>query len=546
MSIRSSSLPVRGDLSPQLQDILRRNGMQAHIIRQGDSFLLAVQGHDSPLLTYHINYNQLQSLSDWGTNHANKMAYNTFTGIVGHDFHLPKNFVHARNANGRVAMGLHGYRIGTGEYGRMPSIRGLMWGHPHHDLLGWTPRMQDGFHMRRFGGHLFMEGAPMIPDRPDGRIKPSELQNGSYGFYYKGQESPNSVPEQDVLADLQAVIKPAELPPRHREEAKPYQDLIASDVYFTEEKWRDCLQSHGILVDTEKKTLTIQSEATKHDFVYDLTDEEMKVLNSNSLREFNLQSRIDIINSIIKGDFDGQITMNMLNSNQQINIRLHPEMEAELRETRSSQQNVIVAMDGQQLPPLDISETESHDEAHVNGSSLYALNKDKGWFREGNHGREVLVEDIKVEPIILDTEDNKGKHKTETKYKMTAVINGESISHEISQRDYNKFMAIDDYHRMKLFSHIFKEVDMKNYPGTRSDIGAKIGGALLAGLTVMGELGRGPHSGPSFFMEHHAHHEPGPHVFFKPGVDSPQELAARAFNAGLNAGEHHVGISHTR
>lgn len=44
---------------------------------------------------------------------------------------------------------------------------------------------------------------------------------------------------------------------------------------------------------------------------------------------------------------------------------------------------------------------------------------------------------------------------------MTAVINGESISHEITQKQYDKFMAIDDYHRMKLFSHIFKEVDMK-------------------------------------------------------------------------------------
>ena len=38
------------------------------------------------------------------------------TSIVGKDFYMPKNFVHARNANGRVAMGLHGYRIGIGEY----------------------------------------------------------------------------------------------------------------------------------------------------------------------------------------------------------------------------------------------------------------------------------------------------------------------------------------------------------------------------------------------------------------------------------------------
>lgn len=51
MSIRSNALPVGRDLAPELQEILRKNGMQAHIIRQGESYQLAVQGHDSPLLT---------------------------------------------------------------------------------------------------------------------------------------------------------------------------------------------------------------------------------------------------------------------------------------------------------------------------------------------------------------------------------------------------------------------------------------------------------------------------------------------------------------
>ena len=149
MSIRSNSLPLRGDLSPELQDILRRNGMQAHIIRQGDGFQLAVQGHDSPLLTYPISAQQMKAMTDWGTNYANKNAYNTFAALVGNDFYVPRNFVHARNANGRVAMGLHGYRIGVGEYGRMAwDRRGLhpMWGLHDRFFLGWTPRQQAGFH----------------------------------------------------------------------------------------------------------------------------------------------------------------------------------------------------------------------------------------------------------------------------------------------------------------------------------------------------------------------------------------------------------------
>ena len=72
--------------------------------------------------------------------------------------------------------------------------------------------------------------------------------------------------------------------------------------------------------------------------------------------------------------------------------------------------------------------------------------------------------------------------------------------------------------------------------------GAQIGGALLAGLAVMGELGHMHHSGPSVFVEHHHDHDPRPHIYFKPGVDSPQDIASRAFDAGVNAGVHGVGL----
>lgn len=121
------------DLQPEMQDILRRNGMQAHVVSDGTGYRLVVQGHDSPLLTYDLTERQMLALTDWGTNSANKKAYNVFTSIVGKDFYMPKNFVHARNANGRVAMGLHGYRIGIGEYG-------------HVGRLGMPPRFSAGRH----------------------------------------------------------------------------------------------------------------------------------------------------------------------------------------------------------------------------------------------------------------------------------------------------------------------------------------------------------------------------------------------------------------
>ena len=98
MAIRKNTNPQQMDLQPEMRDLLMRNGMQAHVVSNGSGYQLVVQGHDSPLLTYNITEKQMLALTDWGTNHANKLAYNTFTGIVGNDFYMPKNFVHARNA----------------------------------------------------------------------------------------------------------------------------------------------------------------------------------------------------------------------------------------------------------------------------------------------------------------------------------------------------------------------------------------------------------------------------------------------------------------
>ena len=150
------------DLQPEMRNMLMRNGLQAHVALDGSGYRLIVQGHNSPLLVYPISERQMLALTDWGTNTANKKAYNVLTSIVGKDFYMPKNFVHARNANGRVAMGLHGYRIGIGEYGRM----GRMGMPP--PFLGWTPRNQWGLHLRRVGGHCSFRGRPSYPNVPTG------------------------------------------------------------------------------------------------------------------------------------------------------------------------------------------------------------------------------------------------------------------------------------------------------------------------------------------------------------------------------------------
>ena len=509
MAIRKNTNPREMDLQPEMRDILMRNGMQAHILSNSNGYQLAVQGHDSPLLTYNLTEKQMHALTDWGTNYANKKAYNVFTSIVGNDFYMPRNFVHARNANGRVAMGLHGYRIGAGEYGR------LGW---HPDFLGWTPRQQAGFHLRRVGGAMFYPGAPMVDERPDRRMKPGELQSGGYGFYYKGGQQEQPIVQQDVLKNLQEVITPLVSRPRSKEPARAYKELIASPVYFSNEKWSECLTSHGLIVDMERRTLTVQSESVNADMVYDLTEEEVKKLATASIEEQPVEKRLDLLNGIIGADFADKVTMEQLNSEQRISIGLHPEVRHELEERQRQEQELFM----QQETPMRQEYIQGSIGAAVDGRDLQLLNESKGWYREEKHGREVEVSDIAVQPA-----------QTEGKYKMSAVIDGQVISHEISQKDYDKFLAVDDYHRMKLFSKIFNEVDMKTRPEANKGLGVKIFAALTAGAVVASEVAHGfhHHHSPEFYGERFSG---PPHPYFKPGVDTPRDVAIRNFEAQMN------------
>jgi len=548
MSIRSEAMPYRGELSYQLQDLLRRNGMRAQLAIEGDRYLLLVQGHDSPMLSYQISEKQFRALADSGTNYTNKKAYATFNGIVGKDFDLPSSYVAARNVNGRVVMGLHGVRESRDPAMGMPM-------RPHAfgpDFLGWTPRQQPGFHMRRMNGVAMMP-APMLMEHTYGRMRPGELKSGGYGYYYKGQTQQQAQQTVvDPLKDMQTYFPPVVTRPRPTEPAKPYKELITSDVYFSNEKWQEALSSHGILIDAEKKTLTIQSTGTQQDFVYDLTDEEVKKLTNNTLKEVAVKDRLDILNNVIGQDFKDKITMDMLNSKEHISIALKPEVAQSLAQREKQQ---LQAIPGATMQVHHDAPTLNPDKGYVDGSRIEDYNERQGWYREGNHGREVEVGDIWVEKVKKQkTEKEDSSKQTDAKvkytYKMSAVINGEVISHEISKKQYEKFMAVDDYQRQRMMSKVFGEVDLKTRPEARNrfNFGAFLGAGLeaLREATFIGadishniEHIRHPHVGaPAVYEETHGTGR----IYVKPGVDSPQDIATRAFEAGLNQGTHGRGM----
>ena len=459
----------------------------------------------------------------------------------------------------------------------------------------------------------------MVTERPDNRVKPGEMLSGGYGFYFKGHQKETPVEVLDQIS-IEPKIKPLEAAPRPQGQGIPYSSVITSDVYFSNDKFQEVLKSHGIVIDEAKKTLTIQSNLSKVDLQYDLKPEELQKLMANKVSGkggVSVDARLAIINEVIGKDFDTKLTKDMLETKELVSLDLKPEVRQEveapfieqerrieeqqrLAEARAEQRreserierdpnaingreiqailgnkgwfepvameaevngrllaHSISAKDYQKFLDLDdahrlkmfdkvFNEVEiksAHGEslyqddlylAHdgqsivhqkevdiqnatsnrVDGAALLEFNERKGFYRERAHGREVEVGNIQVDPTANG------------KYKMTAVINGQTISHEITQKQYDKVLAVDDYHRMQLFSKIFNEVDIKTRPGEGHNLGA----ALLAALVVGGEVMRDGLSVP---------HEPRPEiyetrtgpVYHKAGVVSPADVAAANFRS---------------
>ena len=469
MAIRKYTNPRELDLSTGLQEVLRKNGMQAHISLAKDGGReLIVLGHDSPVLTYKLNEKQVENLMGWGTTYENKKAYNTFASIVKDDFYMPQNFVSASNAFGRVAMGLHGYRIGHGEYGydarparRTPwfapfSRQGRGWA---GDFVGYAPRTE-GFHLRRIGDHAYRPwgGGPMVTERPDNRVKPGEMLSGGYGFYFKGHQKETPVEVLDQIS-IEPKIKPLEAAPRPQGQGIPYSSVITSDVYFSNDKFQEVLKSHGIVIDEAKKTLTIQSNLSKVDLQYDLKPEELQKLMANKVSGkggVSVDARLAIINEVIGKDFDTKLTKDMFETKELVSLDLKPEVRQEVeapfieQERRIAEQQRLAEARAEQRRE---SERIERDPNAINGREIQAILGNKGWFQPVANGREMVVGEIRVDKTLNGT------------YVMEAEVNGRLLAHSISAKDYQKFLDLDDAHRLKMFDKVFNEVEIKSAHG---------------------------------------------------------------------------------
>ena len=522
----------RTDLSPEFLDHLRRNGLQAHVAFSGNGPLLVVRTQDSPYKTYPISQQQLSDLTGWGSNSVNKKAFTTLCDVIRKDFDVPQSMVAFTNANGYVNMGLHGYTVGRDEM-RRGSVEVMS---PSPGTLGRMAPNQAGYHLRR------MPDTVIVPERADGSLKPGELLSGTYGFYYKGDQREMTTDQTrqmsgaiiDGLAGLDRAIAEQTVrdlgtgQPQEKETpvlrtfppAERYSDLIYSDMAFSNEKWLECLSSHGIIIDTDKATLTVESSVAGQDRTYRLTDNEVHFLAQSDMSNCPTEKRLDMINAIMSPDFRQQVTMEALDSDRHIDLV----PDAAQHEIRMSERQPVASR-----PLSGIGETSAVriSEGQVTDRQRSNMTADDRWRFSDREGQPVNVSAITIDAA------------PDRQYRITAVIDGTPVSHDITQRQYERLAVLEDSHRMRMIDRIFPELNMEKLDTrSRSELPVKLSAAIFAAVAVTADAVLGVHDVRPLPDRVPVMSASQPGFYFKPGVDSPADVAARQFEALRQASQN--------
>ena len=170
----------------------------------------------------------------------------------------------------------------------------------------------------------------------------------------------------------------------------------------------------------------------------------------------SVDARLAIINEVIGKDFDTKLTKDMLETKELVSLDLKPEVRQEVeapfiaQERRIAEQQRLAEARAEQRRE---SERIERDPNAINGREIQAILGNKGWFQPVANGREMVVGEIRVDKALNGT------------YFMEAEVNGRLLAHSISAKDYQKFLDLDDAHRLKMFDKVFSEVEIKSAHG---------------------------------------------------------------------------------
>lgn len=206
----------------------------------------------------------------------------------------------------------------------------------------------------------------------------------------------------------------------------------------------------------------------------------------------------EVANALNKTGLKPEVVFKGLTSDELRRLGLSPETAAH-----------IVILQGKTLDTLQMQARKALGHAgdkaeewkDLNGAMLKGNHE---WKRGGSNGRSTTIGSITAAHALDDA-----GHEIKGKYILTAIVDGNPISHEINQKTFDKLGALDNEHRLKLFDKIFPEIEMRRKPGTGFHLGSMLLGALDAvrlaagtGLMMSQAFGR-PEPRPEFYVTRH-------------------------------------------
>lgn len=437
-------------LSRDLQDILRRNGLQAEVvIGTGGKAVLNIVGDrgyaQSPPRSYELTPQQLDLLVNarqQGTGARVKKAYNMLNSIIARDFIPPQSYTVAFNT-------------GINRSGTRNSFNPVN--------MGWNG-------VAEHVGRSPYSSIRRMDHRVDGSLRPGEtgsmreLPGGLYvptaGYVWKGNIQQQQTQEQQLQSKVEITnIAPNPAPRPQDGNATLLKDHVTTGPNDNYAMLEPILSSHGIVIKEGKdpdgnaeKQLVIMAKNAKVNITYHLTDEEYRKLTADkwlSSKDNGLQARLDIINSKASLDFQQPITTEMLNSSNYVDLD-YKEGRREVNEARYiayEQRQQAIEAEKQQVQMLtaqanNIRSAIADDPNAIDGRDVTSILKGQAFFNEGAKGRQLVVGEIRVD-------------KADTGFTMTADINGTRKDITISEKEYNRFLDYDDAHRLKMFADKF-------------------------------------------------------------------------------------------
>lgn len=250
-----------------------------------------------------------------------------------------------------------------------------------------------------------------------------------------------------------------------------YSDVIQSDNDFDGQKFREVLESHGISVinnenglrtlkyhgNEDRPDIYIPVCAAPHNFdrmMFSELDPERAAFYKQ-VPQYPIERRLALLNSELAGSgyFFERVSLDMLNSDQKLDLKLSPKAEGQL------QRYYYEVLEGihSHYYYFNNPEGEEEREAERQGRTFdFMMMAEKALIENGRPIPGIRIPQPE-KPAPAETQQSQQvdvSNEVKNKMKMTIVIGGNAVNFEMNAQQHDKLMAVDNSHRLAVLQQI--------------------------------------------------------------------------------------------